>query len=124
MYCVKLLVNRYLLDKSKQSKIVFMFEDYEGVSDSNGLEQFSDSKSIDERNFIFVHNMISYASTIYLQRYTFSKYETSFSPFFFSIQSISPQTATSTGAGALGRLTHSYTRNTDWKETRLTLSKE
>lgn len=29
-----------------------MFEDYEGVSDSNGLEQFSDSKSIDERNFL------------------------------------------------------------------------
>ena len=29
-----------------------MFEDYEGVSDSNGLEQFSDSKSIDQRNFL------------------------------------------------------------------------
>ena len=29
-----------------------MFEDYEGVSDSNGLEQVSDSKSIDERNFL------------------------------------------------------------------------
>ena len=29
-----------------------MFEDYEGVSDSNGLEQFFDSMSIDERDFL------------------------------------------------------------------------
>ena len=29
-----------------------MFEDYDGVSDSNGLEQFFDSMSIDERDFL------------------------------------------------------------------------
>ena len=52
MHPLQFAVYRHILVKGKQSKIVDMYEDYEGCSDTQGLEGFADSKSLNERNYI------------------------------------------------------------------------